>query len=110
MSLTEAGKVKRLRTLLVRACNAHIKKGGKIRDRSFTKDGACCPIRCATGAPTVPYTKMLTEKLKFDFSPDDMWSFIRGFDGDNNNSLYSGGEEYYKLGQELRKKYIGRDK
>lgn len=102
--LTKAEKVKRLRALLVRACNAHIKKGGEILDVGFKEDNACCPIRCAAGEPVVPYNEKLSEKLKFNFSNDDMWSFIAGFDGHEPDE--SRQDMFFKLGVELRKKYI----
>lgn len=101
--LTEAEKVKRLRTLLVKACDKQIKAGKGIASGSFTTGGGdCCPIQCAVG-PNVDggYAVALSKKLRFKFDEEDMWLFIDGFDGHTNNS----DDPMFKLGRDLRAKY-----
>lgn len=104
--LTKDEKIAKLRTSLVKACDAHIKSGKKIVSGHFhdTVDG-CCPIACFVGNPAdEKYSDALQKKLEFVFPNDAMWAFIDGFDA-NVLSVHKGTPEF-KLGQELRKKYI----
>ncbi len=105
--LTKTEKVKRLRERLVKACDAHVKSGKKVIAGHFhdTSIDGCCPIGCLVGDPVDEnYSDALRKKLKFGFTPEDMWAFIDGFDG-NSQSIHIGAPEF-KLGQELREKYI----
>lgn len=106
--LTKAEKAKKLRILLVRSVNAHIKKGGKLISGGFqdTK-GAYCPIGCATiGVKNDGFHNKLAEKLGFKLSEDDMWSFIYGFDNHGSLSLsLKDKNPFVVLGASLYKKY-----
>lgn len=106
--ITKAERVKRLRALLTKAVDNHLKEGGKLTSGMFYGDNnTCCPIRCATGDPEkidLLYEEALSKKLKFNFSEEDMWAFIHGFDA-YNSSKYSK-DLFFKLGASIRKKYI----
>ena len=103
-------QVKKFRSSLFRACNAFVKGGGKIDIGNFIY----CPIGVAThkyGKGGVSVQTRLRRRLGFAVSNQDMWSFIRGFDGfiPYPNGINDGttNMELYKLGQEFRKKYLG---
>ena len=102
--LTAAEKIKRLRSLLVKACDKQVKAGKGIASGTFaTNDGDCCPIQCAVG-PNVNdgYAEALSKKLRFKFDEEDMWLFIDGFDGHAGNHS---DDPVFKLGRALRAKY-----
>lgn len=101
--LTKTQKVERLKKLLVKACNAHIKAGGKIVTGAFRNKKGCCPIYCATKTGNVGNFKLvLEEKLGFSLSNIDLFAFIDGFD--STHTWRANAES--KLGKALRKKYI----
>lgn len=116
--LTKDEKVARLRRLLVRAINAHLKKGGKLTAGAFyrgrgTTSVEYCPISCATdNVEGGNYDEVLSKRLKFKLSNKDMWSFIYGFDGFNQHMLSlltnapGKNNPFYQLGIELRKRYL----
>jgi hypothetical protein len=108
-------QLNKLRSTLIKACNAHVKAGGKIISGIFA-DGSvngCCPVYCATADVTddnIGYFDALNQKIGFEISVEDMWRLIDGIDfnsslpgavtfQDNNHPLFV-------LGQEIRKKYI----
>lgn len=106
--LTKAQQVSRLRALLVKACDKHVKAGGKLLTGVFQAGGGCCPIQCAVGdAVDSQYKQALSKKLHFSVSEEDFWEFISGFD---NPKLYRDRHQkltaFRKLGQQLNRKYI----
>lgn len=104
-SLTKTQKIEKLKRRMILACNAHIKSGGKIITGTFHKGKGCCPIYCVAGSML---RKDLESKLGFKLDYEiDLWKFIGGFDGTLSNQNHS---LEFKLGQELRKKYITSEK
>lgn len=103
--LNKAEKAKRLRTLLVKSVNAHLKKGGKLVSGGFQSENGYCPIGCATLDTNdgSGFESRLSKKLGFRFTENDMWDFIHGFD--NTGSRLEGDDPLYTLGVSLRKKY-----
>lgn len=103
--LTKTQQVAKLRKLLIKACNAHLKAGGKIVNKVFRgADNECCPIMCATH-DDLSYESVIAKSLglKENNALSRLLSdFMRGFDDD----LQVKNTAAYKLGIELRKKYI----
>lgn len=99
--------IDKLRTLLTQAIDQHLAKGGKIISGRFSTgfNEEYCPVSCLVGDDhLISRTSRIATKLGAPFSGDDMWALIDGFDqrlqGPHENS------ELYKLGQELRAKYL----
>lgn len=103
--LTKLEKSKKLRTLLVKSVNAHLKKGGKLISGGFEDRDGYCPIGIATlGVDELDFDKKLSKKLGFRLTDKDMWSFIFGFDG-GGKGLLKDKDPFVSLGAALRKKY-----
>lgn len=102
-------KVNKLRTVIIKACDAHIAAGGKIIDGQFTNynENAYCPIGVVANSRmgwNWPETNIAL-KLDFDFTNQVIWSFIHGFDGIRFNTGIND-RNLFDLGRELRKRYL----
>jgi hypothetical protein len=96
-------QLKKFRSMLIEAADAHLKSGGEITSGAFIRsENRCCPIGCVTGTKdNLSYEVMLKEKLGFNITNEEMWDFVFSFDG-----VLRLENDLTKLGQELRKKYI----
>jgi hypothetical protein len=104
--LNKTQQIKKFRSLLIKACDAHIKAGGTIITVLFTNgSNECCLIQCAT-RDWRHYEDRLEKLLGFRLSEDVIGDFISAFDGDTYPYSGSSNSLATKLGKELRKKYI----
>ena len=104
--LTKTQKVERLKKLLVKACNTHIKAGGKVVSGTFHNKKGCCPIYCATKTDGDGNFRLaLEEKLGFKLTDINLFDFMSGFDYPSTSGTWKTNAET-KLGQALRKKYV----
>lgn len=82
----DSEQLAKFEAVLTEACEAAVAAGLSISDGLFVDsgDGQVCPI----GAACIPfkedgfidYGMMLTARLGFPITHDEMWSFIDGFD------------------------------
>jgi hypothetical protein len=91
---------------LIIACDAHLANGGTLIAKSFVRDGdgKCkCPLSCLDMDVAANVGESLSRILGFTINPDEVWSFVWGFD----NVVIHGNDDpsVYALGQELRAKY-----
>jgi hypothetical protein len=100
----------KLRTLLTQAIDQHLADGGKLVAHKFY-DGVdnkeYCPVSCLIGIhPTTGDRSYdIAAKLDTRFSTTDLWNLVDGFD-QTIVSEQSKNSDLYKLGQELRAKYL----
>jgi hypothetical protein len=100
--------IDKLRTLLIQAIDNHLANGGKIVSGRFSTgfNEECCPVTCLVGDEgLISRTDRIATKLGVPFSGYDMWALIDGFDQRRLREPYKN-SELYKLGQELRAKYL----
>lgn len=120
----------KLKSMMTRAIQDHIKNGGKMIDRDFFLDSGMpeaklckCPVEILVGTgsryTTKSYESRLTETLGFNIDSDQMWSFIHGYDSVPLNVPTAKGKkskdeliiidvahhDLWALGAELRKKF-----
>lgn len=95
----------KFKNLLIKACDRHIKNGGKLIHGAFTLSGGYCPIFCVLGGvEDIEVFEALNKKLKDKVVERDYWNFIDGFDG---NTVFPerAKSRLFKLGRKLREKY-----
>jgi hypothetical protein len=103
-----ADQIKKFRSRLIRACNKHLKEGGKIVAVTFRHNEKSCPIGALTGPideSKTRYSDALSQELGFVVTKGEFWDFIAGFDGSGHHRAPS---IVFDLGKELRFKYLGR--
>ncbi len=97
---------------IVASVEEHLAKGGKVISRFFV-DGEHdrCPIACLLGDEMekrsdkeewITLHALVSQKMGFEVSSWELWSFIYGFDGNESNSL----EPTHELGRALRRRFL----
>lgn len=100
-------QLQRFEAAVVAAIEQYLADGGKLLHSRFIDfDGAKCPIVCWLGdSNNTPLFMLATRALGFVVEDYEIWNFIHGFDlrrpynGDDTSPTY-------KLGQQLRRKYL----
>jgi len=101
--------IDKLRTILIEAIDQHLANGGTLISGKFYDDDddkKYCPVSCLIGT-TFPTdrTHAITDVLGAPFSATDLWDFVDGFDQHYQQGIDEN-SDMYKLGQELRAKYL----
>lgn len=107
--------INKLRAHLTEAIEKHLVNGGTlIKGRFDDFHGGCCPVQCLVGQDMKAlkaegtihgFQDAVAKKLDIPFAVGDMWRLVDGFD----NSVVTEEDKdstCYKLGQELRAKYL----
>lgn len=102
------------RTSMIASCDEFLAGGGKLISIQFgsKKDGTCCPIECLGGLEDGgrhggrTFTQRISKQMEFDIEETEMWQFVDGFDSNPGLRKDDRLSPMYRLGQELRAKYL----
>jgi hypothetical protein len=107
MKATDYSKFKKA---IFTAVENHLANGGKLVVGSFEKGSDRCPISCLTkGEPSDKdkwYWKAAARISKTPFTEGDLWNLIDAFDGNGLVPKERQKTQMYKLGQQLRAKFL----
>ena len=101
---------------VITAIKAHLSMGGKLHAGAFFSgidEKEVCPLSCITGwnrrvmheEKDGTVSQFVSRKLGIQFSTENMWAFIRGFDAPGHYK-HLDDSKYYQLGCKLRAKYL----